>query len=179
LQVSNAPKDAYNIELSGFYIVRSQKLIFRVYSFTGQFSAFDSTGKLLYQAYTVDKSPLPKVTIRGSGKDMMVIPASRDINLDADVDDKYLYILSNAATPDIKMIAAGTNAQGVIDIYRVSDGTYLCSMKIPMITNSKDKLLQKSSPLTISICKNRLYVVQGVGIYCFSIDTAKIVTASH
>jgi hypothetical protein len=178
LQSSQAQKDAFNIELSGFFNNRNRKQIFHVCSFTGQFTAFDSTGKLLYHQYTVDQSPLPNVTIRGSGKEMYVVPASRDINLDADADAEYLYILSNAATPSIKMIAAGTNAQGVIDIYRATDGKYLCSIKIPMQATN-DKFLQKTAPLSISVCKNKLYVVQGVSIYSYTFDKSKIAAFSH
>jgi hypothetical protein len=171
---SQAPVEASNIELAGFYVKRNSSYIFRIYSFVGQFTAFDTTGKLIYQMYSIDKSPLPKVIIRGSGKDMMIMPASRDINIDGDADEQYLYLLSNASTPDVKMIAPGTNAQGIIDIYDVNNGEYLCSMKIPIIKSRKDTLLEKSSPLAFSVCNNRIYVVQGIGVYCFTFDRSKI-----
>ena len=162
------------MELSGLYKHRFGMPVLRVYSYTGQFAVFDTTGHLLYHTTTIDKNPLPKVMVRGEGTNQMVLPMSRNINLDADCDGTYIYILSNAPSPDIKLIKPGTNQQGVVDIYKLSDGSYVKSIKLPIPDASTDPLLQKTSPLTISIHNKSLYVVQGTFVLRYAIDVEKI-----
>lgn len=142
--------------------------IFFMYLASGQFMAFDTAGHFLYQRKTIDESPLPKIIVRKLGKDDLAMPApgSREINLAAHADERYLYILSNALSPDIVQLTQTTNKTGVIDVYDIKTGSYRHSIKIPpLIVNGKEDFT--STPRQITVVNNGIYILMGVNSLCF------------
>lgn len=165
---SQTNKEGRAMEYAAFSASNNSGKIFWIYLSSGQFAAFDTLGQLLYQKKTIDESPLPKITVRKLGKEVLAMPTpgTREINISADVDKQYLYILSNAPDPNIPQISPTTNSIGVIDMYNVNTGQYLYSIKIPPMTiNGKED--KASIPRQITIANNGFYILQGENSICF------------
>lgn len=166
LESKFADKDILSMETNGFFVQSREGKVFRISTRTGQFVAFDSSGVHLYSRYTIDKSPLPEVVKKGSGKSVIIKwgENSRTINISASVDNKHLYILSNAITPTIRERKAGENIEPVIDIYSVQDGYYKASISLGELDNVT------RFPSSITVANGRLYVVYDHGaIQCFDL----------
>jgi hypothetical protein len=125
--------DIRDAQLDGDFFRNNAGRFFRVSQFCGQFFSFDSTGTLLYNAMTIDAADVPKFEKRpgAQGNVIYMEQGARMINPTATADAEYLYILSNAPSPTIKDRKIGRLEQLVVDVYKVSNGTYICSFMAP------------------------------------------------
>lgn len=133
--VPSKSKDNMVIEAedNGSFYSNSNDRVFYILHGAGQFSAFDSAGKHLYNCFTIDKTAYSEYvskSVEGVGTIVTDGENSRFVNVFADADKDHLYILSNAKSPNIKETKQ-RNHEAIIDIYNSTDGSYKSSLKLP------------------------------------------------
>jgi hypothetical protein len=161
--------DINELETDGIFIHSQSDKVFRLSLMTGQFICFDTAGKFLYNVFTVDKSGIPKIVSQKYGSTKMVSfsPDARTINYDAAANEKFFFVLSNAAHPEIKQVKEGKNEETVIDIYNSIDGSYRCSIRLPKIDLSNPKA---DTPKSIALSTTGFYILCGTYIYEYSLN---------
>jgi hypothetical protein len=162
LEKSRVGDKLRSTESNGFFTSRADKHgVFRVYTRAGQFAAFDTAGNPLYRSYTVDKTSLPDVVSKKAGSMTYITYAkdSRLVNLSACTDNNFLYILSNAKSPDIPEYKEGENKIGVVDAYNLTNGKYVFSFKVPSLNRTD---IKTDVPSAIAVDNDKkMYVIQG------------------
>ena len=96
------------------------------------FMLIDREGQINHIGHTIDNIAPPKpsattigeFTVHGVEPDVMV-------NLQADIDDEYLYILSNVIEKE------NTGKHRAIDVYEVATGSYMFSIKVPLLKDGQ------------------------------------------
>lgn len=166
----NTNAGEFLFELSGkFHQTSNQGIpVIQTIDRAGQFTAFDSLGQILYHKQTIDASPLPTIESKNVGGSVYTTlsKGSRTmINVSASTDKKYLYILSNAKSPEIREIKQGQNEIGVIDAYDIQNGNYVFSFKIPNLGRTD---IKTDVPSGITIGERGIYVIQGAYICLYS-----------
>jgi hypothetical protein len=156
-----------DMEIDGAFLRSTTGKIFRPSFHAGQFQAFDSAGKPLFRVHTIDKSPLPRMSQEKAGDNVITAysPETRTICYDAAADEKFLFILSNAAHPDLVELKQGTNKDVIIDAYNVSNGLYRFSIKLPPLDLSNPKL---NVPKSIVCTKNGFFLLCGAYVHQYS-----------
>ena len=92
---------------------------------------FDSTGKVQYTSHTIDLFPPPKPAFEKYGEfTMHTVDPDIMVNLKADLNDNYLYILSN-------VIARKNKDKRALDVYNVSNGEYVHSIRVPVLEDGQ------------------------------------------
>ena len=120
------------LKLSGFYSKNQNGVSFYICWKAGLFFCVNQEGQFQYLSKTIDETPLPKIIESNNAKSLRYDPLMPLVNISADADEKYLYILSNIKTPADKNAASN-----VVDVYRVLDGKYQFSFKIPDYKDEK------------------------------------------
>jgi hypothetical protein len=161
------------LETDGIFIHSRSDKVFRVSLMAGQFIAFDTAGKVVYNVFTVDKSNIPDILAQKNGSDMMIsyAPNARTINYDAAANKQFLFVLSNASHPEIKEIKKGKNEEVIIDIYNTDDGSYYCSIRLPKIDLSNPKI---DIPTSIALSNTGFYLLCGTYIYEYSFNAKEM-----
>lgn len=166
---------ARNMELDGMLINNGNGTIFRISFMTGEFVAFDSEGKVKYRKKTIDQTPVATVMTKGEGKNMGAMydmEKTRLVNVSSTADSRYLYISSNAQSPEIAH-KNNLNSESVVDIYRIDTGDYVCSIKIPKYNDPQYAGALEFPPI-IAIAPVGIYVYQGMNICYYSLDLSKV-----
>jgi hypothetical protein len=88
------------ITTDGFFVKSYSGTVSHICYYLNKFQTFDSTGKFLYEAQTIDGEGLSPEVIR-YGKAFKPSPDAKVIHKDAFADFKYLYILSNVKSSDL------------------------------------------------------------------------------
>lgn len=149
-----------DMQVDGNFFSNNQDYFLRLSYRTGQFITFDNTGKFLYLQETVDATPPPKVHLRTVGNMNVLQPEAnaRTVNYHATADSKYLYILSNAASPLIKDIRQGITDERVVDIYNLKDGNYQRSFILPKFQGKRCSQIKVSSNGLYAVYKGNTIV---------------------
>jgi hypothetical protein len=126
----------------GLFISNAKGQISRISSRVGAFIGFDSQGKVLYNKPTIDETPPPTLPFQShnsnGGKDIFIsFDGIRIINLAFAADERYLYVLSNAASPNIKDKALNITDQRIIDVYNINTGNYTFSFQMPKFQDKR------------------------------------------
>jgi hypothetical protein len=168
IKPSEADDMSRPLELDGPFIRNGNGVVFRVSVTAGQFLAFGAKGNPLYVRKTLDQTEPPPPTAKSvNGQQYVTYGAGvRDINTAAWADTKHLYILSNAPSPDIPTLNKAKNTIGVVDIYKVKNGDYLYSFKIP---EYKTPNAPFEPPSSFVIANGKLYTICGVTICTYSL----------
>lgn len=123
----------------------------------GYIMAIDKQGHLLYQTYTIDKTPLPKVIKQSGGIQFIDPTATETINSCFSEADK-LYLISVIKAQNEREI---NNLP--IDVYDVSNGNYLYSFYIPLYSD------EPPGAIAIDTKNRRIIAHQGESIIFYTL----------
>ena len=142
------------MKMSGFFIKNDVDRIFYVCFMTGLFVSINDQGEFQYLAKTIDKSPYPNILDNGISRSFD--PLSPIVNISADADAEYLYILSLAISESDRH-----SDSPVMDVYRIDDGSYVKSYLVPPY--------EGKGASRVAVGPNGFYFIQGKNITHYQI----------
>jgi hypothetical protein len=148
-QVDAVQASLQSVYFEGTLIKNGAGHVFRVPWLCSEFFAFDETsGRVLYGRQTIDRTGIPTESTvyasqqEGDTKNVAFSLANiRKVNLSATANARYLFVLSNAASPTIKDFQPRWTDERVVDAYNVSNGDYVFSFVLPKYNGKRAKAI--------------------------------------
>ncbi|MBM4167800.1 MAG: hypothetical protein FJ215_01380 [Ignavibacteria bacterium] len=141
------PEVPNDIAFDGVFVKNNVGRNFYVSHWASFFFSFDATGKQLYTAETIDRTPPPTI-LEQSGA-MGMDPKATLVNISMSANERHLYILSRARS-------RAQEDKGAVDLYDVRNGKYEYSFLIPGFKGEY--------PRIIAVGENQFLAFQGEAI---------------